>query len=233
MSESNITHTPAYRKRNVDLYKLIKWNKTKKTKWDKDDIIKAARSYLLTGTFVATARDINVPVETIRNWAKKDWWPILLEEVNYLKNIETEGQLTKLFDKALAEVDDRLTNGEMVLVKGELIRKPVSVRDAALTAAIIYDKRALHRGDPTQIQQKNFNVDERLGELKDIFDGIAKRNEEKVVKSLEHNESGDYSFDHAIEDIDEAVLVEAEDQAVDDLETIKEELGKHAFGTNE
>lgn len=209
-TQDDLPHTPAYRKRNVDLYKLIKWKKDARTKWDKDDVIKAARHYLVTGTFKAVERDLNIPTMTVRNWAKKDWWPILLEEINYLRNIETDGQMTTIMEKAMSEVIDRLENGDTVVIKGELVKKPVGARDAALVAAIMFDKRQVHRGDPTQIQQKNFNIDDRLLQLKETFDDLAKRNEEKVVASYD--------------DIEDAELIQIAHEVEEEVEEIREAL---------
>ena len=221
---SEIAHTQAYRKRHIDLYKVIRWNKTKNTKWDKDDIIKACRAYILGGTFKAAERATKIPYATISNWARKDWWPVLIEEVNYLFNIEREGQLSRVADRAWEETMDRLDNGDTVVIKGELVRKPVSARDAALVAAIATDKLALMRGDPTKIEQKNFNIDDRLGQLKEVFDDLAKRNEDKVVASIPDSSGVGYSFDDGIEDISEAELVEIANEVAEEYEEITEAL---------
>lgn len=112
----------------------------------------------------------------------KDWWPILIEELKYIKQSELDGQYTGIMEKSLAEVVERLENGDEVIVNGEIRRKKVSARDAALISAIMFDKRQLLRGDPTAIKQQNFNVDERMEKLMSTFEQIARKENEKVIE---------------------------------------------------
>lgn len=174
-------NNPFLRKRDVDLHRLIKIRSGPSTKYDKDTVIKAGKLYLVLGTMKGVADELGVGVTTVRNWAQKDWWPVLLEELRYLKNIELDGQYTNILSKALKAVVERLEKGDEVVVGKEIKRKKVSARDAALISAIMFDKRQLMRGDPTQIQQQNFNVDERLGSLMETFEKIAQKANEKVV----------------------------------------------------
>src|SRR5262249_38313588 len=61
------------------------------------------------------------------------------------KGAELDGAYTRILDKALQELLDRLEQGDPFVVGGEVKRKPVSARDLALVAAITYDKRRLSR----------------------------------------------------------------------------------------
>lgn len=175
-------NAPFLRKRNVDLYKLIKIRPDRRHKYDKDTVIKAARLYLVMGNYTGVAAELGISKNAVRNWGQKDWWPVLLEEIKYLKNIELDGQYTNILEKSLKAVVERLEEGDEVVVGKEIKRKKVSARDAALISAIMFDKRQLLRGDPTQIQQQNFNVDERLGSLMETFETIARRANEKVIE---------------------------------------------------
>lgn len=224
--------TPTRRKQVVDLYKTITQKFHKNSPYNKDDVIRAAKAYLATGTWNAASKHTGIPVDTIKTWGRKDYWPIILEDINYLKNIETDRQLSQLMEKALSESLDRLEKGDTVIVKGELVRKPVSARDAALIAAIAYDKRALHRGDPTRIEEKNFSIDDRLVELKDTFDALAKRNEEKVVAEVKKGEAHNQNFLGRIEDYSDAELVEIAADAQQEAEEIKEAIKFEIDGTD-
>lgn len=224
--------TPVKRKRVVDLYKTIDQKFASNSKWNKDDVIAAAKAYLATGTWNSAAKLTGIPVDTIKRWGRKDYWPIILEDINYLKNIETDRQLSNLMEKALSESLDRLEHGDYVVAKGEVVRKPVTARDAALIAAIAYDKRALHRGDPTRIEEKNFSIDERLIELKDTFDALARRNEEKVVAEVEKGQAEHQNFLGRIEDYSDAELVEIQADAQQEAEEIKEAIRFEIDGTD-
>ena len=73
-----------------------------------------------------------------------------VREVRKAKNEEFDAKLTGLLDDTIVEIQDRLMNGETVVDKqGELKRVPVSTRNLATLLGIVYDKRALTRGDPT------------------------------------------------------------------------------------
>lgn len=174
-----ITPKSDKRKRNVDLYSLIK---LRAGKYDKDFVIKTARTWLVQGSQMGTCRAVGIDKSTLRNWMSKDWWPILIEELKYIKQSELDGQYTGIMEKSLAEVVERLENGDEVIVNGEIRRKKVSARDAALISAIMFDKRQLLRGDPTAIKQQNFNVDERMEKLMSTFEQIARKENEKVIE---------------------------------------------------
>jgi len=177
-------NSPQLRKRQVDLYKLIQLRKNKNNIYDKDMVIQAGKLYLVYGNYNAVANELGVSRTAVRNWANKDWWPILLEEIKYLKNIELDSKYTHALEKSMSELMDRLENGDEVvdLKTGKKHRKKVTARDSALISAIMYDKRALLRGDPTQIQENNFNLDDRMGQLQEMFNTIARKAEEKVIE---------------------------------------------------
>ena len=178
------SNSPALRKRTVDLYKVIKWRAAKDSPYTKDDIIQAGRLYLVYGNYKRVAAEIGCDRTTVRNWANKDWWPIMLEEIKYLKNIELDSKFTNALEKSLYELNDRLDLGDEVVNSktGERYRKKIGARDAALIAAIMYDKRALLRGDPTQIKENNFNMNDRMDQLQGMFDKIARKSEEKIIE---------------------------------------------------
>jgi hypothetical protein len=180
--ENKNPHHPSLKKREVDLYKIIKSSPNKDSDWTKDDVIKYAKCYLVHGNMRKAAEEVKLGQHVVRRWMAKDWFPILLEEIKYMKNIALDGQYTRLVNKALQAVADRLENGDEVVVGKELVRRKVSARDAALISAIMFDKRQILRGDPTQIQQNNFNIDDRLADLTTAFETIAKKANEKVIE---------------------------------------------------
>ena len=60
-----------------------------------------------------------------------------------------------------------MENGDPVLVAGQIKRKPVSARDLAMVAAIVYDKRALLRDDPTAIVRAPFDKEAMIARLEE------------------------------------------------------------------
>lgn len=184
-TKDDAEHTPMKRKQVTDLYKTITMRFSSTSPHTKDTVIEAAKIYIVHGTLAAVSKEMKIPYTTVRVWSQKDWWPILLEEIKYLKNIQLDGQYTSILEKSLKAVIERLEHGDEVVVGKQLRRRKVSARDAALISAIMFDKRQLLRGDPTQIAQNNFSVDDRLAKLQDTFEELAKKANEKVINPPE------------------------------------------------
>lgn len=182
VAENKNPQHPSLLKRDVDLYKVIKSRPTQHSKWTKDTIIKFANNYLIRGNVNAAAKEVGMSVSICRTWVAKDWWPILLEEIKYIKQIALDGQYGNILEKSLAAILDRLENGDEVVVGKELMRRKISGRDLALISAIMFDKRQLLRGEATNIQQHNFNVDDRLADLTEAFETIAQKAKMKVIE---------------------------------------------------
>src|SRR5690242_6646716 len=111
----------------------------------------AVAQYVFLGNLRKVAKATGIPRRTLGDSAKQPWFHTLITEVRAEKGAELDGQLTRIIHKATDQLIDCLDNGDPVLVAGEIKRKPVSARDLAMVAAIVYDKRALLRDDPTAI----------------------------------------------------------------------------------
>lgn len=120
--------------------------------------------FVVLGNIERVAQACSIPARTIRDWAKQPWWADLVAEVRQEKQEAIDGALTEVIHSAVEALKDRIANGELVLSNGKLIRKPISARDAALVAAIAFDKRQLLRAKPTMISENQGDRLERLAE---------------------------------------------------------------------
>ena len=118
----------------------------------------AVAQYVVLGNWRKVAEATGIPQRTLGDWSKQPWFHTLIAEVRAEKGAELDGQLTRIIHTATDQLMDRLENGDPVLVSCELRRKPVSARDLAMVAAIVYDKRALLREDPTAIVRAPFDL---------------------------------------------------------------------------
>jgi transposase-like protein len=125
----------------------------------------AVAQYVVLGNWRKVAEATGIPQRTLGDWSKQTWFHTLLAEVRAEKGAELDGQLTRIIHKATDQLMDRLENGDPVLVAGQIKRKPLSARDLAMVAAIVYDKRALLRDDPTTIVRAPFDAETRMREL--------------------------------------------------------------------
>src|SRR3990167_1578969 len=111
---------------------------------------------------------------TIRMWRTADWWPEMLERVHTLNDQDTVSKFTKIIDKSLEVIQDRLNNGDYEYNRktGEVHRRPVSLRDTAIVNASIVDKRQLLRGKPTS-RSESISPGARLEKLAEEFKKFA------------------------------------------------------------
>jgi len=119
-----------------------------------------------------------IPATVVRDWRTSDWWPELLERVHAAHDDATISKFTKIVDKSLETIQDRLNNGDYVVNRktGEMVRKPVTMKDAASVATVVVDKRQLLRGKPTT-RSESVSTDVRLKKLAEEFERFVKAKE--------------------------------------------------------
>lgn len=88
-------------------------------------------NYLATGNLKIAAASVGIPYETVRKWHQMDWWKEYEFDIANAKKTETSNKLSKIVDKSLALLEDRLDNGDYVVNQktGEVCRRPVQIRD--------------------------------------------------------------------------------------------------------
>jgi hypothetical protein len=142
-------------------------------KWSIEDKLRAAMAYLITGNSLEAAKVCGIPDKTIRDWTRETWWADFLGECRKEKNEELDAAFTDILHLAVGEVKDRITEGDEVIdtKTGTKHRKKVSARDATLVAAVLVDKRAILRGEPTRIS-KTISEKDRLKTLAQDLEGV-------------------------------------------------------------
>lgn len=113
--------------------------------------------YMLLGNMRVVAEQTNVPYSTLVDWKRSDWWPDMVDQIRRQKKNKTNESLTKIIESSLEVVQDRLENGDFVLNNktGEIVRKPVSVKDANQIAASLLQRQQvledfIEKNDKTQ-----------------------------------------------------------------------------------
>lgn len=152
------------------------------SKYSKEQKIKAAATYLLSGNVYQTAMTCGLEVNTISDWKTRSvWWPKLIEDLRKEKQDQLDAVLTTTLDTLLTNVSQRLEEGDPYVKKdGTIGFMPVKAKDMAVMAAIFYDKRALIRGEATQIKRES---NDSLKSLEEKFKAIAVSMKEKDIVS--------------------------------------------------
>jgi hypothetical protein len=151
-----------------------------KTAWLDSDKRRAVSVYKSVGSMVKTTEITGIPDQTLRFWMKQDWWNEWLRQIKAEDTAILEDAATDIAKLGGDVVRERLKNGDFILNKeGELIRKPVSARDAAIITAVSIDKRKLLQEEP--IREQQLNSAERLLSLVEQFTRFASAREIKGV----------------------------------------------------
>jgi hypothetical protein len=115
--------------------------------------LEAVRLFVKLGTLSAVSRELNISLRDLTRASRQIWWQ---DEVILLRREQQaalDASFTKLHNQTVAELIDRVENGEQVYSKkGVLVRVPMKARDIAAVAHIIFTERQLLRNEPTAIQ---------------------------------------------------------------------------------
>jgi hypothetical protein len=152
--------------------------------------MEAACTYAVTGNARRVSELIKVPEGTIRAWKTTEWWHEVMSRIQQEQNEELDSKLTKLVDKAVDHINDRLDHGDYVYNAKEdkLIRKPVGAKDLSIVAAVTVDKRQLLRGQPTSRVEK-VSENEKLTRLAAEFKKFAQAKEvHSIAEAIEEEQ---------------------------------------------
>lgn len=156
--------------------------------------IEAVSLYAALGNCAEVARIMNLNPTLIRKWKTMEWWELMMRRVHLEKDEELDSKFTKIVNKAVDEINDRLENGEFVYNArtGETVRVKPKMRDVAMVAATNLEKRQLLRGQPTSRSEKV-----------DVGDSLLRL----------ANEFAAFTKSKTVEGTSEAIVVEAEEIA--------------------
>lgn len=152
--------------------------------WGDSQKIEAVKLYMITGNLTATAAALDIPRDTLRKWKYSSWWGEVEKELKQQNSIVLSNKLKSIVDKALDITMDRLENGDFVYdqKKGELIRKPVVMRDAAQVANTLLEKRMRIEDKPV-VEEQQQKINDRLLALAEAFKNMA--NKTRVVEVID------------------------------------------------
>jgi transposase-like protein len=156
--------------------------KTNKS-WSDKQKIEAVQHYLLVGNLALTARVMGIPEITIRQWKTTEWWKNVVEDLKMQENMQLSAKLKNLVEASLVAVSDRLENGDFMYDQktGQMIRKPVNIRDAHKVATDLMEKRTMLEKAAAPAQEQTQDVD-RLEQLAEKFASfVLKKTEQAPV----------------------------------------------------
>ena len=142
--------------------------------WADSQKMEAIQSYLLLGNLALTSRILGIPEITLRVWKTSQWWKDAVAEIQAQEKIELSAKMKKIVGASLAVVEDRLVNGDFQFDQksGEVIRKPVNMKDAHRVAMDMQERQVTiekaMNGEVTQeddVQSKLLKLAEQFAEM--------------------------------------------------------------------
>lgn len=163
--------------------------------WSDKQKMEAVNSYLLLGNLALTARLLNIPEITLRVWKASTWWKDLVEEAKLQEKMELSARVKKLVDASMSVVEDRLANGDFQFDQktGQIIRKPVNMKDAHKVAVDMQAQRTMLEKEQKP-EQTEEHVEDKLLKLAEKFADMA-------TKKIEQQQDASRTVD--VEDVKE------------------------------
>jgi hypothetical protein len=107
--------------------------------------------YVQLGTLAAVSRETGIDYQELRKLARTLWWT---EEVARMKKDQAAQEIalqSRLVDKGLGMLMDRLENGDLVATRSGFKREPLKATDIAKIVHTVFTERQLLRNEPTAI----------------------------------------------------------------------------------
>ena len=154
-----------------------------KKNWSDKKKIEVVTSYLALGKAPMVEAVTGVKAQTIRIWKMQPWWKDLVREIQMSEDQELDGKLTKIIDKSLDVINDRLEKGEFILDSrsGTIKRVPVKLRDTHRVTSDLLDKRNVLRGKPTSITER-VSTEDVLKKLAQQFQEFTKFQKTRLIE---------------------------------------------------
>lgn len=112
-------------------------------RWSWEKKVAVATKYNQLGNMRLVSELEEVPYDTLLQWKQSEWWPTMMAELKKAKQLTTNNKLGDIVDRSLVIIKDRLEEGDQVwnAKTCELIRVPISLKDATKVANDLLDKQ--------------------------------------------------------------------------------------------
>lgn len=135
--------------------------------WSDSQRIELVTTWLATGNLRLSSATLGIPEDTARRWKAQPWWKQLVIDIRNEDNLQLDAKLAKVVNKSVDALLDRVENGDFQYDQrtGELIRKPISARDASTVTRDMIDRRELLQGKKEVQVDNSRKMEERLLKL--------------------------------------------------------------------
>jgi hypothetical protein len=139
--------------------------------WSDSQRIQLVTTWLATGNLALAAATLEIPEVTARRWKSQEWFQKMVEDIRNEENLQLDAKLSKVVTKSVDALLDRVENGDFQYDQktGQLVRKPISARDAAKVTTDMIDRRELLQGKKEKTTSDARKIEDRLVALASEF----------------------------------------------------------------
>ena len=162
----------------------------KQVSYSQEQKLEATYAYCLLGSLLKVAKQVNMPLATLKDWSRSAWWPVFLDKARDLIDAKFKGKLYGINKNALEELKDRIDNGDTIISvdkhgdKHEY-RLPLKGKELAGIYKTTQEQLNLLQKRPTSISEQ-VSVEKRLNKLSDTFAAISEQDKKSTGKELVH-----------------------------------------------
>lgn len=163
-------------------------------RWSDKQKLETVQTYfMLGGNLSLVGKTLNIPYQTLMSWKSSDWWHDLENEFRREEKIQLSTKLKKIADSGLSVIADRMEKGDWVINQktGELVRRPVLMKDAAkvaMDASTLRTKLDLNDNHTVSAE----HVEDKLAKLAKAFSDLAKGiTNQEIAETIEYTEKTD------------------------------------------
>lgn len=126
------------------------------------------------GSLSRVAREIGCDISRLMELVRTDWWHSELQQLRREEQMLANVQLSRIVNKTLNQIEDRLDNGQIKLdALGREVNVPLSANELVRIFDTVFDKRQLLNGDATAIVADNRRLEKLNDKLSRL--GVALR----------------------------------------------------------
>lgn len=137
--------------------------------WSPKQRNEAVAAYLILGNMMMVVASTGIPEVTLRKWKMQQWWRDKEEDIRRGKKVELSSRLSKVIDKTVMQLDDRVEHGDFFYNPrtGVLDRKPISAAQASKITVELIDRNNILDREVSKEVLSDEGLETRLSKLRD------------------------------------------------------------------
>ena len=148
-------------------------------------------SQIATGLSLSQiSKDNGVNRAILATWVASAHGRDYLTSLKQQENLSLDGQFTGAIDMATKALFDRLEFGDIILLKGKLVRTPVTAKDVAFILSVLFDKRQVLRNTPQSVALED-SMAELTNKLRELGKRLDKSDPIKETSPVTYLESAE------------------------------------------